>query len=308
MKAGEKERVGALRLVLSELQKDAKEGDGDELAVLRRERKRRREAATAVPRRRPRRARRRRRRRGRADRGLPARPSCPTTSSTRSSRAGDRRDGRRGRRATWARSMKDVMAAAGGRADGKRVSAQGEGGAAARWHDGSSSSPTRSPPSWPAPQDADPAHARGAPRLRRLPARQRASRSTATPRRCRSRRPVVRELSELIAQGHEIAPGTIEAVHARARPARVARARSSRTSSGATATQGRAQDGQPEALRRLDPPQHDHVRRRPGRHRQDVPRRRDGGRRARRAARSTASSSRAPRSRPASGSASCPAT
>ena len=45
MKAGEKQRVGALRLVLSELQKDAKEGSGDELAVLRRERKRRLEAA-----------------------------------------------------------------------------------------------------------------------------------------------------------------------------------------------------------------------------------------------------------------------
>ena len=47
MKAGEKERVGALRLVLSELQKAEKDGDGDELAVLRRERKRRREAAEA---------------------------------------------------------------------------------------------------------------------------------------------------------------------------------------------------------------------------------------------------------------------
>ena len=47
MKAGEKERVDALRLVLSELQKDAKEGPGDELAVLRRERKRRLEAASA---------------------------------------------------------------------------------------------------------------------------------------------------------------------------------------------------------------------------------------------------------------------
>jgi uncharacterized protein YqeY len=46
MKAGEKERVGALRLVISELQKDAKEGSGDELAVLRRERKRRLDAAT----------------------------------------------------------------------------------------------------------------------------------------------------------------------------------------------------------------------------------------------------------------------
>jgi uncharacterized protein len=47
MKAGEKDRVGALRLVLSELQKDAKEGKGDELAVLRRERKRRHESAAA---------------------------------------------------------------------------------------------------------------------------------------------------------------------------------------------------------------------------------------------------------------------
>ncbi len=46
MKAGEKQRVGALRLVLSELQKAAKDGGDDELAVLRRERKRRIEAAT----------------------------------------------------------------------------------------------------------------------------------------------------------------------------------------------------------------------------------------------------------------------
>jgi uncharacterized protein YqeY len=45
MKAGEKDRAGALRLVLSELQKAVKEGSGDELAVLRRERKRRLEAA-----------------------------------------------------------------------------------------------------------------------------------------------------------------------------------------------------------------------------------------------------------------------
>lgn len=47
MKAGEKGRVGTLRLLLSELQKDAKEGKGDELAVMRRERKRRLEAAEA---------------------------------------------------------------------------------------------------------------------------------------------------------------------------------------------------------------------------------------------------------------------
>jgi uncharacterized protein len=45
MRAGEKDRVGRLRLVLSELQKAAKDGSDDELAVLRRERKRRLDAA-----------------------------------------------------------------------------------------------------------------------------------------------------------------------------------------------------------------------------------------------------------------------
>ena len=45
MRAGEKDRVGRLRLLLSELQKAAKEGGDDELAVLRRERKRRLDAA-----------------------------------------------------------------------------------------------------------------------------------------------------------------------------------------------------------------------------------------------------------------------
>jgi uncharacterized protein len=47
MKAGERERVSALRLVADALQKDAKEGGHDEVAVLRRERKRRLEAADA---------------------------------------------------------------------------------------------------------------------------------------------------------------------------------------------------------------------------------------------------------------------
>lgn len=47
MKEGNKDRVQALRLILSELQKAAKEGDGDETAVLRRERKRRQESARA---------------------------------------------------------------------------------------------------------------------------------------------------------------------------------------------------------------------------------------------------------------------
>jgi len=45
MKAAQRERAAALRMVLSELQKAAKEGGGDELTVLRRERKRRLEAA-----------------------------------------------------------------------------------------------------------------------------------------------------------------------------------------------------------------------------------------------------------------------
>jgi uncharacterized protein YqeY len=50
MKAGERERVSALRLVANELQKAHKEAPGDEadeLAVLQRERKRRLEAAEA---------------------------------------------------------------------------------------------------------------------------------------------------------------------------------------------------------------------------------------------------------------------
>jgi uncharacterized protein YqeY len=47
MKAGERDRVGALRLIADALQKDLKEGGADEVAVLRRERKRRLEAAEA---------------------------------------------------------------------------------------------------------------------------------------------------------------------------------------------------------------------------------------------------------------------
>ena len=45
MRAGERDRVGRLRLVLSELQKAAKEGNDDEVGVLRRERKRRLDSA-----------------------------------------------------------------------------------------------------------------------------------------------------------------------------------------------------------------------------------------------------------------------
>ena len=120
LKAGERERVAALRLVLSELQKAAKEGDGDELAVLRRERKRRREAETAY------------RDAGREDLAsgeafeaqaieayLPAELSDDELS-------GLIRNAIEATGATSPRDMgkgiKHVMGAAGGRADGRRVS------------------------------------------------------------------------------------------------------------------------------------------------------------------------------------------
>jgi uncharacterized protein YqeY len=120
MKAGERDRVAALRLVLSELQKAAKEGDGDELAVLRRERKRRREAEQAY------------REAGRADLAdaeayeageieayLPAELSDPELDelvrrAVVETGAQSPRD--------MGKAIKHVMAAAGGRADGRRVS------------------------------------------------------------------------------------------------------------------------------------------------------------------------------------------
>jgi len=121
MKAGEKDRVGALRLVLSELQKAAKEGGDDELAVLRRERKRRLDAAEQF------------RSGGRAEladkeeseaeliRGyLPAELSDDELAAIvqdgiASTRAASPKD--------MGKVMRAVMPAVGGRADGKRVSA-----------------------------------------------------------------------------------------------------------------------------------------------------------------------------------------
>jgi uncharacterized protein YqeY len=47
MKARDRERAGALRMVVDVLQQDAKLGKGDEVAVLQRERKKRLEAAEA---------------------------------------------------------------------------------------------------------------------------------------------------------------------------------------------------------------------------------------------------------------------
>jgi uncharacterized protein len=120
MRAGEKQRVGALRLVLSELQKAAKEGSDDELAVLRRERKRRLESARAY------------RDGGREDLAgteeseaeligsyLPAELSEQelseiVTQAVSASAAQSAKD--------MGRAMKQAMAAVDGRADGKRVS------------------------------------------------------------------------------------------------------------------------------------------------------------------------------------------
>jgi len=130
MKAGDKDRVTALRLVLSELQKDAKEGAGDtqstsstgtgELAVLRREVKRRRESERIY------------REAGREDLAtaeayeadaiaayLPAELSDDeldglVAAAVADTGASSPRD--------MGRVIKQVMAAAGGRADGKRVS------------------------------------------------------------------------------------------------------------------------------------------------------------------------------------------
>jgi uncharacterized protein YqeY len=121
MRAGEKDKVGALRLVLSELQKAAKDGSDDELAVLRRERKRRLEAAQAY------------RDAGQADRAngeeaegeLIAGYLPPELSDAELKEIVEQAV-----RSSGAESVKDMgaamgkaMAAVDGRADGKRVSA-----------------------------------------------------------------------------------------------------------------------------------------------------------------------------------------
>jgi uncharacterized protein YqeY len=120
MRAGEKQRVGALRMILSELQKASKEGSEDELAVLRRERKRRLEAARAF------------REAGRDDLAsgeeaegeliahyLPAELSDGELQAIVERALAD--SGAQSPKDMGA-AMKSAMAAVGGRADGKRVS------------------------------------------------------------------------------------------------------------------------------------------------------------------------------------------
>jgi uncharacterized protein len=120
MKAGDRDRAGALRLVLSELQKAEKEGTGDELGVLRRERKRRRESAEAY------------RAAGRAELAdaeafeaqlieayLPAELSDADLDALVERAIAE--TGAQGPR-DMGKAIKHVMEAAGGRADGRRVS------------------------------------------------------------------------------------------------------------------------------------------------------------------------------------------
>ena len=122
MKAGDRDRVGALRLVLSELQKAEKDGDSDEQAVLRRERKRRRESEAAY------------RDAGREDLAvteayeagiiegyLPAELSDEELDALVKQAVAD--TGAEGPR-DMGKVIKQVMAAAGGRADGKTVSSK----------------------------------------------------------------------------------------------------------------------------------------------------------------------------------------
>lgn len=122
MKAGERERVGALRLLMSELQKAAKEGDGDEIAVLRRERKRRLDAARQFhDGGREELARREEREAELIGAYLPAELSDDeldgiVREAIAETGASSPRD--------IGRVMKVAMARAGGRADGKRVSAR----------------------------------------------------------------------------------------------------------------------------------------------------------------------------------------
>ena len=122
LRAGDRDRVAALRLVLSELQRAAKDGNLDELAVLRRERKRRRESEQAY------------REAGREDLAageafeartieayLPAELSDAELDALVARAVAE--TGAQGPR-DMGRAIKHVMDAAAGRADGRRVSSK----------------------------------------------------------------------------------------------------------------------------------------------------------------------------------------
>lgn len=121
MKARDRERVAALRLIVDVLQKDAKLGKGDEVAVLQRERKKRVEAAEAYE------------GAGRVDQAAAERFEAELIDGYLPQQLSDEELGQLVEAAiaeagaTEQRQMGQVMSAlmpkVGGRADGKRVSA-----------------------------------------------------------------------------------------------------------------------------------------------------------------------------------------
>ena len=280
MKAGERDRVAALRLVADALQKDAKEGGDDEVAVLRRERKRRLEAAEAY-----------------RDGGSDERAEAEEAEAREIERylPAEMSDDE------LAALVDEAIAESGAEAPGDMGKVMGAADAEGR-----------------RPRRRQAGQRRGArdgsrPSLAR---RQLTLDNTIAAELAGSEDTVLRELEErlgcelflrgnvltldgddadvrraatmvdelvgLVERGHDLAPATIETVTGaidgrRRSPAEILEDVIWRH----RGDQGGAEDRQPEALHGLDPRPHGHLRDRPGGHRQDLPRGRDGGRRAR---------------------------
>jgi uncharacterized protein YqeY len=121
MKARDRERAGALRMIVDVLQKDAKLGDGDEVAVLQRERKKRVEAAEAYE------------KAGRADQAAAERFEAELIEGYLPQQLSDEElaelveaaieETGASEQKQMGQVMSAVMPKVGGRADGKRVSA-----------------------------------------------------------------------------------------------------------------------------------------------------------------------------------------
>lgn len=121
MKARDRDRAGALRMIVDVLQKDAKLGEGDEVAVLQRERKKRVEAAEAYE------------NAGRAEQAAAERFEAELIEGYLPQQLSDEELGEivaaaiaetgAGEQRQMGQVMSAVMPKVGGRADGKRVSA-----------------------------------------------------------------------------------------------------------------------------------------------------------------------------------------
>ena len=184
--------------------------------------------------------------------------------------------------ATMGKVMGAVMPKVGGRADGKRVSAMVRE-RLARLAVGP-------PPADPRQHRRGrarglgghrPARARGPTRLRGLPARQRAHPRRRGRRRAASAATMVDELVGLVERGHDLAPATIDtvtgAIEAAEKPGEILEDVIWRHRAIKVAPKTVNQKRYVDSIRRHTVTLRD----RPGRHRQDLPRGRDGGRRAR---------------------------